>query len=154
MTYEWKSFVDMLKCRKTDDRLASMASVLDETPEVESNDFDNEFLDKTIGISFLKSGIQFTIINDVIEQITFFLKNEDHFMAYQGDIPMYISSQKKEKDIIKFLGIPNFSGGGKVGMFSKYIDKWIKYKKEGYFIHFEFGEDGFIKSVNLIAEDD
>ncbi|CAQ83259.1 MULTISPECIES: hypothetical protein [Photorhabdus] len=110
-----------------------------------------DMLGKRIYYSFFQAGILFLLENDLVTQITFFMKPEEGFSIYQGELPPGIGIDNKEKDVVEVKGKPPASGGGKPDMLLGYINRWIKYESNDYALHMEFAQDGRLAKISLQA---
>jgi hypothetical protein len=101
--------------------------------------------------SFFNSGILLLIENLRLTQITFFIEELEGFSKYYGDL--IIDANSSEQDIVKQLGNLAFSGGGYPDAFLGYINRWIKYEEDAYFLHFELNASNKIAKVSLIGKE-
>lgn len=116
---------------------------LNELPEVEE-----DVLGDRSYYSFLNTGILFLLENEILEQVTFYAKQDEGFSEYKGELPVSVNASEHES--IQILGNPSVSGGGKVDMLMGYIDRWIKYEKEDYTLHLQFNQNDNLSRVSIM----
>ena len=77
-------------------------------------------------------------------------QKEQGYSQYTLPLPLGISFGQSKPDLLRRIGNPSASGGGKKGVFG-YIPEWIKYEKGRYSLHIEFAnETGLIQMVTLM----
>ena len=139
----WNEFIKLLGCSKLDSKFIDISSYFNELPE-----FEESVLGDRNYYSFLHSGILFLLEDEVIDQITFYTKQDEGFSEYKGDLPVPIDSS--EYGAIQILGRPSASGGGKMDVLMGYIERWIKYEKEGYALRLQFNQNDNLSRVTLM----
>ncbi|MGV7960574.1 hypothetical protein QPK13_05460 [Photorhabdus tasmaniensis] len=144
----WHNFIDTLGCSKTEHAFVLLSQRINELPVVE-----NDVLGERIYYSFLQSGILFLLENDRVSQISFFIKSAESFAKYKGELPINVELDNDETNILNTLGLPSLSGGGKSDMLLGYINRWIKYDKGQYELHFEFDKISLLCKVSLMIQE-
>lgn len=136
-------FINLLGRSRLDDDFINVSSDFNELPKIEQGVLgDREYY------SFLHSGVVFLLEEGVVEQIVFYVKQDEGFSEYRGELPVSIQSSVCEA--VQVLGNPSASGGGKIDALMGYIDHWIKYEKEGYILHLQFNQKGILSRVTLM----
>ncbi|MCW1877824.1 hypothetical protein OMR58_25635 [Erwinia sp. INIA-01] len=138
----WNECIKLLGCTEIDGVFIKLPSIFNELPKI-----DEGVLGDRKYYSFLKSGVLFLLEHGVVEQISFYVQQDEGFSIYKGKLPVSINSS--ESKTINFLGIPSFSGGGKVDVLMGYIDRWIKYEKGDYALHLQFNQNDRLSKVTL-----
>ncbi|MDJ0035757.1 hypothetical protein QM637_07895 [Pantoea allii] len=139
----WDEFVKLLGRSKSDIKFINISSDFHELPNVEESVLgDRKYY------SFLKSGVLFLLEDEVIDQITFYATKDEGFSEYKGELPLSIDSS--EDEAMQILGHPLDSGGGKIDALMGYIDRWIRYEKEGYTLHLQFNQNDSLSRVTLM----
>jgi len=139
----WNRFIKLLGCSKADSEFVFFMRKLNELPEVEE-----DVLGDRSYYSFLNTGILFLLENEILEQVTFYAKQDEGFSEYKGELPVSVNASEHES--IQILGNPSVSGGGKVDMLMGYIDRWIKYEKEDYTLHLQFNQNDNLSRVSIM----
>ena len=139
----WNEFIKLLGCSKLDSEFINVSSNFNELPIIEKS-----ILGDRNYYSFLHSGVLFLLEDEVVEQFTFYAKQDEGFSEYKGKLPVSIDSS--EHEAVQILGRPLASGGGKMDALMGYIDRWIKYEKEGYFLHLQFNQNDNLSRVTLM----
>lgn len=143
MIMSWSELVGALGQTKNDNIFTRLLSKLKELPVYEEG-----VLGDRSYYSFFRSGILFLIENEKIDQISFYLKSEEGFSRYSGELPV-LPAQSKE-DVIQQLGPPSASGGGKTDKLLGYINSWIKYERDGYALHLQFDQNDKLSRVTIM----
>ncbi|WP_418163000.1 hypothetical protein [Pantoea vagans] len=139
----WNEFIKLLGCSKFDGVFINVSSNFNELPKIEEGVLgDRKYY------SFLRSGVLFLLEDEVVDQITFYAEQDEGFSEYRGELPVLIDSS--EHEVVQVLGPPLASGGGKMDALMGYIDRWIKYEKEGYALHLQFNQDDNLSRVTLM----
>ncbi|MQL50686.1 hypothetical protein GEA64_23240 [Photorhabdus khanii] len=144
----WLDFIGTLGCSKTEHIFVLLSQKINELPVV-----DKDVLGDRIYYSFLQSGVLFLLENDRVNQISFFIKSVESFAKYEGELPIDVELNNNETSIINILGLPSLSGGGKSDMLFGYINRWIKYDKGQYELHFEFDKTDLLCKVSLMIKE-
>ena len=139
----WNEFIKLLGCSKLDGKFIEISSDFNELPAIEES-----VLGDRNYYSFLHSGVSFLLEDEVVDQITFYAKQGEGFSEYKGELPVSINSS--EHEAVQILGHPSASGGGKMDALTGYIDRWIKYEKDGYALHLQFNQNDNLSRVTLI----
>ncbi|WP_191938601.1 hypothetical protein IFU37_007970 [Pantoea agglomerans] len=139
----WDEFIKLLGCKKFDDDFINISSDFNELPTIEES-----VLGDRSYYSFLQSGVLFLLEDKIIDQITFYATKDEGFSEYEGDLPLSIDSS--EHKAVQMLGHPLDSGGGKMDALMGYIDRWIRYEKEGYKLHLQFNQNDRLSRVTLM----
>lgn len=139
----WNEFIKLLGCSKFDGKFINISSYFNELPQTEES-----VLGDRNYYSFLQSGVLFLLEDEVVDQITFYAKKDEGFSEYKGELPISIDSS--EYEAVQILGQPLASGGGKMDALMGYIDRWIKYEKEGYALHLQFNQNDNLSRVTLM----
>ncbi|MBL5966893.1 hypothetical protein [Lelliottia amnigena] len=139
----WNEFIKLLGCSKLDGKFIEISSDFNELPAIEES-----VLGDRNYYSFLHSGVLFLLEDEVVDQITFYAKQGEGFSEYKGELPVSINSS--EHEAVQILGHPSASGGGKMDALMGYIDRWIKYEKDGYALHLQFNQNDNLSRVTLI----
>ncbi|MGJ0193055.1 hypothetical protein ACR6A7_11990 [Pantoea sp. RRHST58] len=139
----WNEFIKLLGCSEFDSKFVIIANAFNELPRVEESVLgDRKYY------SFLNSGVLFLLENEVVDQIVFYVKRDEGFSQYKGELPVSIDSS--ECEAIEILGSPLGSGGGKKDSLIGYIDRWIKYVKDEYALHLQFDQNDRLARVTLM----
>ncbi|MCX8955841.1 hypothetical protein EHW65_00615 [Erwinia psidii] len=139
----WNEFIKLLGCSKLDGKFINVSGDFNELPKLEEGVLgDREYY------SFLHSGVLFLLEDEVVDQITFYAEKVDGFSVYKGELPVSIDSS--EHEAVQILGHPLASGGGKMDALMGYIDRWVKYEKEGYALHLQFNQNDNLSRVTLM----
>lgn len=142
---KWLALIDMLGRSKHERNFILLAQIMNELPVIESD---------MLGIreyySFYQSGVLFLVEREQIDQISFYIEPKDGFFQYKGESPIDNPSHKSESDVIDLLGEPVFSGGGKHDLLLGYINRWVKYEKNGYNLHIEFNENDLLSKISVM----
>lgn len=139
----WNEFIKLLGCSKLDGKFIEISSDFNELPAIEES-----VLGDRNYYPFLHSGVLFLLEDEVVDQITFYAKQGEGFSEYKGELPVSINSS--EHEAVQILGHPSASGGGKMDALMGYIDRWIKYEKDGYALHLQFNQNDNLSRVTLI----
>ncbi|MBL5922083.1 hypothetical protein I7V28_13390 [Lelliottia amnigena] len=139
----WNEFIKLLGCSKLDGKFIEISSDFNELPAIEES-----VLGDRNYYSFLHSGVLFLLEDEVVDQITFYAKQGEGFSEYKGELPVSINSS--EHEAVQILGHPSASGGGKMDALMGYIDRWIKYEKDGYALRLQFNQNDNLSRVTLI----
>ena len=139
----WNEFIKLLGCSKLDGKFINISSIFNELPKIEEG-----VLGDRSYYSFLHSGALFLLESEVVDQITFYAKQGEGFSEYRGELPVSINSS--EHEAVQMLGHPSVSGGGKMDALMGYIDRWIKYEKEGYALHLQFNQNDNLSRITLM----
>lgn len=139
----WDGFIKLLGCSRVDSEFAFFINHFNEPPEIEEG-----VLGDRIYYSFFRSGVLFLLEDEIVEQITFYAKPDEGFSDYKGALPVSIITS--EHDSIQILGNPSASGGGKMDGLMGYVDRWIKYEKEGYTLHLQFSQNDNLSRVSIM----
>ncbi|MCJ7926533.1 MAG: hypothetical protein MUW55_11480 [Pantoea vagans] len=139
----WDEFIKLLGCTKFYGNFINISTYFNELPKI-----DEGVLGDRSYYSFIQSGILFLLEDKVIDQITFYAKSDEGFSEYVGDLPLPIDSS--EYEAVQMLGHPLVSGGGKMDALMGYIDRWIRYEKEGYTLHLQFNQNDRLSRVTLM----
>lgn len=139
----WNDFIKLLGCSKLDSEFINISSYFNELPTIEES-----VLGDRSYYSFLHSGVLFLLEDEVVDQITFYAKQDEGFSVYKGELPILIDSS--EHEAIQILGHPLASGGGKMDSLMGYIGRWIKYEKEGYTLHLQFNYNDNLSKVTIM----
>ena len=99
--------------------------------------------------SFLNAGILILVDDTCVSQISLFIEGSEGFSPYTGKLPFYGDN---ESSIVKELGIPLKSGGGKPDALLGYLNRWVKYELEEGYLHLEFNQNGELSKVTLMGE--
>lgn len=142
----WQDYISMVNESSVNNIFVLLPQDIGELPVVTA-----DMLGERVYYSFFQAGILFLLENDLVTQITFFMKPEEGFSIYQGEFPPGIGIDNKEKDIVAVKGKPSASGGGKTDMLLGYINRWIKYESNDYVLHIEFAKDGRLAKISLQA---
>lgn len=129
----WNYFIEILGCSKFDDKFVKLSEKFNELPS-----FDTGVLGDRNYYSFFQTGVLLLLENETVNQISFYIQPDERFSAYKGALPF----KGLESENIQLLGEPSASGGGKMDMLLGYINRWIKYEKEGYALHLQFDKNG------------
>lgn len=142
---KWCALIDMLGRSKNERNFTLLVQVMNELPVIEPD---------MLGIreyySFYHSGILFLAESEQIEQISFYIEPKDGFFQYEGELPIDNPSCRSESDIVNLLGEPAFSGGGKHDLLLGYMNRWVKYEKNGYNLHVEFNENDLLSKISVM----
>jgi len=139
----WDEFVKFLGRSKFDIKFVNISSDFHELPNIEGSVLgDRKYY------SFLQSGVLFLLEAEVIEQITFYATKDEGFSEYKGELPLSIDSS--EDEAMQILGHPLDSGGEEIDALMGYIDRWIRYEKEGYTLHLQFNQNDRLSRVTLM----
>lgn len=139
----WNSFIQILGCLKTDSSFINLPHIFNELP-----DFDEGVLGDRNYYSFFNSGVLFLLENERVNQISFYIQEDEGFSIYKGELPVPRNGQ--ESEIIQWLGLPSSSGGGKLDKLIGYINRWIKYEKDSYAFHLQFDQNDLLCRVSLM----
>ena len=139
----WNEFINVLGCSKLDKKFVNISKKFSELPKI-----DMGVLGDRDYYSFLRSGVLFLLEDKLVEQITFYIRQDEGFSEYKGELPVSIGSS--EHDVVQILGHPSASGGGKMDALMGYIDRWIKYEKEEYALHLQFNKNNNLSRVTLM----
>lgn len=139
----WNEFIKLLGCSKFDNEFVNVSSNFNELPKIEQGVLgDRDYY------SFLHSGVLFLLEDEVVDHIVFYTKQGEGFSEYKGELPLPINSS--EYEAVQALGQPSASGGGKIDALMGYLDRWIKYEKEGYALHLQFNQNDHLSRVTLM----
>lgn len=139
----WNEFIKLLGCSKLDGKFINISSDFNELPKIEEGALgDRNYY------SFLHSGVLFLLENEIVDQIVFYAKQDEGFSEYKGELPVSIDSS--EREAVQILGHPSASGGGEMDALMGYIDRWVKYEKEGYALHLQFNQNDNLSRVTLM----
>ncbi|CAM3590844.1 hypothetical protein RABR111495_01835 [Rahnella bruchi] len=138
----WNYFIEILGCSKFDDNFVELSEKFNELPS-----FDTGVLGDRNYYSFFQAGVLVLLENETVNQISFYIQPDEGFSAYKGALPF----KGLESEIIQLLGEPSASGGGKMDMLLGYINRWIKYEKEGYALHLQFDQNGKLCRASLMC---
>nr|WP_314984263.1 hypothetical protein [uncultured Pantoea sp.] len=139
----WDEFINLLGCTRFNGKFINISTDFNELPEIEEG-----VLGDRSYYSFLQSGVLFLLEDKVIAQITFYAAKDEGFSEYEGGLPLSIDSS--EHEAVQMLGHPLDSGGGKMDALMGYIDRWIRYEKEGYTLHLQFNQSDRLSRVTLM----
>lgn len=145
---KWSNFTSKLGCLREDLFFSSLTVELGEEPTIE-----NDMLGVRTYYSFSGSGILCLFENEVFEQVSFFIQPHGNFSAYKGGLPEYLIKSNEEDSIVKSMGSPSSSGGGKEDMLIGYINRWIKYVNEGYSLHMEFNKNKVLRKITFMINE-
>ncbi|MCL2892094.1 MULTISPECIES: hypothetical protein [Pectobacteriaceae] len=139
----WNNLVEMLGCSKANNEFIYLPQKLNELPV-----FEEGVLGDRSYYSFFNSGILFLLEDDLVNQISLYMQADEGFSIYTGELPLPVNG--RESEIIRVLGVPSESGGGKMDMLLGYINRWIKYKIENYTLHIQFDQNDKLCRVTLM----
>jgi hypothetical protein len=122
-----------------------------------SEDLDeyNDSIGKTKHYECFELGFSIGFRQKILNHIHFFFEEyESYSICKKIDfLNLSINATSTEQEIVKQLGSPVFSGGGYPDAFFGYINRWIKYEENAYFLHFELNASNKIAKVSLIAKE-
>ncbi len=143
---KWQNFTAVIGSLQSSEGFNSFVVSTKEPPYISTS-----YLGDATYYSFFNFGVLLLIENLRLTQITFFIEELEGFSKYHGDL--IIDATSTEQEIVKQLGNPIFSGGGYPDAFFGYINRWIKYEENAYFLHFELNASNKIAKVSLIAKE-
>jgi hypothetical protein len=136
-------FVEVLGRSEVDGKFIQLLQRLNELP-----DFEGGVLGDRNYYSFFNSGILLLLEDNVVDQVVLYTEADEGFSVYNGEFP--VSSDSSESEVIRLLGVPSSSGGGKADMLLGYIGRWVKYERESYALHFQFNKNDVLCRVTLM----
>ncbi|MFB1118593.1 hypothetical protein RF240_20860 [Dickeya dadantii] len=151
MMVEWIKFVNALG--KGDDSydFLELCQAIGESAKVTSDpDEYSDPVGKTKYFKFSHSGIEIGFRQGVLNHIHFYFSEEDGYSPFSGSLLFGINSNSSREMIIKNLGEPSSSGGGKMDTLIGYINQWIKYELTEYSLHLQFSQNGSIHRATLL----
>ncbi|WP_267098888.1 hypothetical protein [Xanthomonas sacchari] len=152
MKVDWKSFILALGHTASSGEVSGVFDEINEMPVVSSD--PDDYGDPTVRTQyyqFFRHGLEFGFRSNELSFIHFFIKDQDSFFAYEGDIFGVGSENMNEASIIGKFGPPKDFGGGSYDALLGYIQRWIKYEINEHEMRFEFLPDGSVWKVTLIA---
>jgi len=139
----WNDFIEILGCSKYDEKFINIYNLFNELPVI-----DEGVLGDRCYYSFLKAGVLFLLENEMVEQVSFYIKSDEGFDVYKGELPIPVGGS--ESEITKLLGYPSITGGGKSDLLLGYINRWIKYEKDSYALHLQFDQNDLVCRASLM----
>lgn len=148
---EWTKFVNALGKSDGSSDFVDLCQSIGEAAKVTSD--PDEYTDpvgKTKYFKFFQSGIEIGFRQDMLNHIHFYFNEQDGYSPFSGSLLMGIDSDRSREMVIKMLGEPSSSGGGKMDMLIGYINQWIKYELPEYSLHLQFSQNGLICRATLL----
>lgn len=100
---------------------------------------------------FFDAGVSFNFENDELIQISFYLKPNGTYKEFKDDLFDGVLLSNLDYDfVVSTYGKPFSIGGGEKSMLG-YINKWIKYRFNDFYINFEFEDNGKIVAIHLLS---
>jgi hypothetical protein len=128
--------IPMLGCSRSDPRVTELIDALDSdvTFSIDKEDgADDEYMEvKTRGLSLYFDAGR-------LASIFLYTKQKDpSYCDYALPLPSGLSFGQSKSAVLQNLGSSFSTGGGKKGFFGE-IPEWVKYEREEYALHLEFG---------------
>lgn len=129
-------FINSLGLMQGDDKMLSSIVLVGTSFEYSESNFEDSSYYK-----FTKNGVEYLFEERKLSAIFFFIKPNDQYDSYSeiNSLINGINGISKKENIIKELGLPDFSGA-----------YWIKYKtNDCKYIHFEFSEQEDLVKITV-----
>ncbi|WP_312630132.1 hypothetical protein [Scandinavium sp.] len=148
---EWKKFIDSLGKTESSIEFIKLKESIGETPTVSEDPAEyNDPVGHTKYYKYPRSGLDIGIRNGVVNHVHFYFDGYENYGFFPGELLSGICLGWDEKSVMQILGQPDFSGAGKMDMLLGYLNKWIKYKKEGYALHLQFNKNDALCRATLM----
>jgi hypothetical protein len=148
---DWREFTNAIGMTEMSKEFSQLslsigekAAILDEPAEY------NDPLGHTKHYKYLHSGLEIGFRKNVLNHIHFYFDGYEGYSAFKGELLSGVSPGWSEEAVVKKLGKPTASGGGKVDMLLGYINRWIKYEKEVYALHLQFDQSNQLCRASLM----
>ncbi|MEQ5042374.1 hypothetical protein JI723_11345 [Providencia manganoxydans] len=150
---EWAEFVDILGKSETSQEVKNLCLSINEDVNISIDPIEhNDPIGRTKYYSFIHSGIEIGFRGNILNHIHFYFNDEEGYGQYKGKLISDICAGWDKENILKTLGEPSLTGGGKMDMLLGYIDSWIKYQFKNYDLNFQFKQNGYLSRCSLISK--
>ncbi|WP_340617110.1 hypothetical protein [Xenorhabdus entomophaga] len=148
---DWNLFINALGAAESSKEFSELCLAIEEQAQVSQDPLEyNDPEGPTTSYSFIRSGVEVGFIQGKLAHIHFFSDNNDEYENFTGALVSGIHMGWNKEKVLKVLGTPSITGGGKVGMFHRYIDDWIRYEYPECALHFQFNPDGLLYRSTLM----
>ncbi|MDN4629759.1 hypothetical protein QZH36_04375 [Erwinia sp. BC051422] len=147
----WIKIIDSLGKFEKSSEFIELNDAIGEVPILsEAPAEHNDPVGHTKYYKYVQSGLEIGLRKGVVNHIHFYFDGYEGYACFQGELLSGICSGWNEKSIRHMLGEPSASGGGKSDMLMGYLNRWIKYDKEGYALHLQFDQSDKLCRTSLI----
>ena len=148
---DWAQFVISLGKTEASQEFNELRIAIGEEADISSDPIEyNDPLGQTKYYSFTHSGIEIGFRKNVLNHIHFYFTKNEGYDDYKGKLISNICKGWNEEKIRNVLGTPSLTGGGKEDVLLGYINRWIKYEKDNYALHFQFNQNDKLSRVTLM----
>ncbi|WP_241645606.1 hypothetical protein [Rosenbergiella metrosideri] len=149
--FGWIKLIESLGKDEKSNEFLELNNAIGEVPLItEDPEEYNDPIAHTKYYKYLQSGLEIGFRKGIVNHIHFYFDEYEGYAPFQGKLLSEICSGWDEKSILKTLGKPSANGGGKSDMLLGYLNRWVKYDKEGYALHLQFDQSDVLCRASLI----